>query len=270
MKIFVLLFFAIGSLVMASCGSEQVTFVVETDNYNPYASDTTGSVGGLAVNLDLTLLESTSRKSHVSDINRQLVDRFIGNANLELHEAMTLYRDSLLRLPLPDAKTDSLGGDSTVAAPRYTASVRIYTDLMEGDLVTFVYEGFENYSVQPGKKQMMFLAFDLKTGRQLHEQDVFDCSDKSKAQLDKLLREALEEKVAADTNGIEMSRFGTEKLHINDNFRVAAQSLIYHFDAGVLADEEVGPVDLEIPSYKLHQFLNQESLVYRFWFNNKK
>lgn len=265
-----LTFFLVTSLFLSltSCRQEQVSFVVKTIDWQPDSVDTTATIGTLDVFIDVTLLESTSRKSHVGDINRQLIDMYLGNPNQDQLGSMKLYLDSLQKLSMPAPIIDSSNVDTLgrVIIPHFTATVKIYPELLEGNLVTFVYENFENYTAQPGIKRHQYLAFDLKTGRRLHEQDFFDCSNENRAEIDKLLNTALEEFVEADTNGLVIDQFNRGKLHMNDNFRISAQSLFYHFDPGVIASAELGPINVEIPSYKFHPFLRQESLLFHYWF----
>ncbi len=117
--------------------------------------------------------------------------------------------------------------------------------------------------INPSSTNIYFL-FDLKTGKQLTENELFTFSeneDNNKAFVElmsNLLRKSCEQ-----LEDITVDDIDWENVEPNGNFQVTPEALVYHFDAFEVADDEITIV---IPNHELQKYMKEGTVLYRYWF----
>jgi len=112
-----------------------------------------------------------------------------------------------------------------------------------------------------------YLVFDARSGEQVTEELLFgspNVSPATRGAIQELLLQGLNAKLTDST--LTAGDFSADDVVMNGNFEVKADSLVYHYDPYEIASPAVGPITIAIPNYMLSEYMNPQSVVYRYWF----
>ncbi len=122
--------------------------------------------------------------------------------------------------------------------------------------------------IHPSSTTVFFL-FDLKSGKQLTEKDIFTWGEAAQPKTDdayKALTELMHkqlQKMCEQSEDYTADDIDWESVEPNDNFEITKEALVYHFDTYEIADDNM---DIVIPNHELKQYMKEDTPLYRYWF----
>lgn len=253
------------TLLFSCHRNETISFVVHSYVDNPYESDTTGLMNGVSFDMNVTLLESDYKKSFVPIINSDLMKMAFGRADGNPDSVIVHFCDSIRTMLKSEMSEVGSFADGRF---RWNFDVQLYPEILDKYLVSYACNVSTYMGGAHPTSYSFYYSFDLATGKRIKEQDVFALNDENVQALTTLLRDALENQIATDTLMSESDKETIlwDEVGLNGNFRLGETSLTYHFNAYDVAPYAYGPIDIEIPSYKLHDYMRPESPIYKYWF----
>lgn len=210
--------------------------------------------------------ESTDRA--LSSVRRTLITDIFGEKYIDLKNSLlpSAYIDdcmaeyNLLNNDLPDDEQDALFRNVLVedikAVPLFTTK-----QLLSYEVSRYVYTGGAH-----GVSSTICWVFDLTTGQQLTEDDIFVPGYTDA--LTQLLQKALEASTASQHLALET--FYMDQVLPNGNFAITEEGIYYQFNPYDIAPYAVGETRLLLDKEALRPLMQPKTVVYNLFFADKK
>lgn len=269
-------FFLITALMfgMVACHNSDPKIVFQNHEYedNPFAEneDTVGIQFSLKIQLpDMTKVKDSQREA-MQAMNDSLLARILEPYYRfqEPDQAIKDYCDSI-RNEFNDWAM--LGDPTETGTPNYQwiQEISLIPELVTPEFIVYngniyAYTG----GIHPSSTTMFFL-FDLKSGKQLTEKDIFVWGDAAQPKADESFKALTElmhkylQRACEQSEDYTVEDIDWESVEPNDNFEITKEALVYHFDSYEIADDNM---DIVIPNHELKRFLKEDTPVYRYWF----
>lgn len=111
-----------------------------------------------------------------------------------------------------------------------------------------------------------YYIFDLETGKQLDEDDIFTDRD----QITKLLRtEGLARFMKEEGGDGEMEDISKEAILADGNFRISGDELMYQFNPYEIGSYALGALTFYLKKESVKPYMKPGTSIYRYWFGEK-
>lgn len=151
--------------------------------------------------------------------------------------------------------------------PIHHYAITAYAIVAEPYLLSYCIENKSSDAVTHSASSRQYYHFDPHTGTALHVNDFFLTNDTMQHALNQTARKAFHQQCKQDTTGL-MNYYDdyASQITLTDNFRINETGIVLHYDIP-LANSTTLTLDLEVPSYQLHDYLRPEGALYKYWFN---
>lgn len=241
--------------------------VYKEDPFAPAAGDTTGTprdTVGVKLDIDITLFKETKHQPQLHTINAFLLRAALGD---DYHKGMTADKAIATYCAARHKEFDTtlamMGASSSAFCWSYditSAPVTVADEFVTYQQNDFIFTGgaHPNHGTQ-------YYTFSLKTGKLLTEKDLFNLTAANKEAIKQLLLKQLQQ--YCDTAKLDMQTLDIQALTLNGNFLIKESNIVFHYNPYEIAPYAVGDIDIEIPSYMLHDYLNPDAPLFKYWFN---
>ena len=228
---------------LVSCGGDKPSaFEVFAFSENPCQADSTLAVCQ-SFDIDLTLMKAGPKDHEAALINQSLLQWVLGFETADGPQKAIEH--------FVEQKKATLTADSS-----FHCRMHLYPELAEEDIVSFVYNA---------NADTYYRTYSTKTGRLIDEKALFQ-GDAWKDGLADMLNKS--KPSLADTASADSAvAYTVAEIHPNNNFRITATGLIYHYNPGEIAPAAKGGVDIAVPSYQIDKLLNRDCEIFRYWFD---
>jgi len=257
------------SLFFISC-SQKTIKTEEKDLVKKYylSSDTT--LGALSVDIEVeipvafadtnalkavrkTIITNLFGEDYVSVKNDSIVQQFCA----ELHKE---YKDNFVPLlKVKDTKNNySFNNEHKLLG---------FSLLSDKNIYVYGIERYVDMGGAHGLETRNFYNFDLKTGKQILEADIFKADYKSK--LSELIKVRIVEESKEDSTdnntepilSLEDTDYWTDSIKPNGNFYITDEGINYVFNPFEIAPDYVGQTEVTLPYNRIKDFLKPSSLI---------
>ena len=145
------------------------------------------------------------------------------------------------------------------------ASPTLQTDKM----LSFVVTNEQYMGGAHGMHSATYLHFSLATGNELTIDSLFVWNPENHKAVEQLIYEGIRQLCVDDTEGVyslDDFIFTPDGTNIISNFMVNPESLTFWFNPYDIAPYSLGGIGIEVPSYKLYDYLRKDAPLYLYWF----
>lgn len=242
--------------VLSSCHKKETTVVCEQFTLDDAAYLTDDQQDSLTINLAMEYPTQIYPDSVKDRIQKDIMLHLFGDAFVEMEpqQALEAYaamlkteyklnNQPLLEELLENGVDEEMRGAILCQEQSLSGSVMgIVKDIMSYGVERYVFLGGPH-----GNNYRLFVNFDLLSGKELREKDIFE-EDYEDKLTELLLKNMVEQNDEIDLiKDLEMAGYNVDDIHPNDNFYLAEEGITYVFNPYEIAPYSMGETEILIP-----------------------
>lgn len=252
-----------------SCTSKTVK-IEEKSLVKRYYLDKDTTKGVLSLDFDIEIPTAYADTNVLKAIHDTVIINIFGRKYLNVH------KDSLLKVVALDYYKGYLSDNKSIenavdTTHHYTLNnehtISGYSLLSDKSIYVYGIERYVDLGGAHGNETRIFFNFDLKTGKLIHEQDLFQSgfekplTDLIKARILEDIKSAPQEKNSEAILSLDDTDYWTESIKPNGNFYITDEGIAYVFNTYEIAPYQMGQTEVALPYSKIKKLLKPNSLV---------